>query len=142
MVRWPLLKIIALVLAAAGIGAAQRESPFSSRPATLRVKVTVDDDSAKAAHVTVDLMDALNSGSAMDSKLTDNDGNVVFQTITGSHRIRITGPNIQTYEAELEIARNESLHMERIRVHAAPGSQPALPQPAFLKSSVPAVRLN
>src|SRR5262249_16014414 len=92
--------------------------------------------------VTVDLMDALNSGSAMDSKLTDNDGNVVFQTNTGSHRIRITGPNIQTYEAELEIARNESTHMERIRVHAAPGSQPGLPQPAFLNSSVPAVRLN
>src|SRR5262249_10736281 len=27
-------------------------------------------------------------------------------------------------------------------VHAAPGSQPALPQSAFIKSSVPAVRLN
>jgi tetratricopeptide (TPR) repeat protein len=102
----------------------------------------VDGDSTKAAQVTVDLMDALNLGSAMDSKLTDNDGNVVFQTNTGPHRIRITGPNIETYDGELEIARNETSHMERIRVRAAPGSQPAVSQSSFAKSSVPAVRLN
>jgi len=32
------------------------------------------------------------------------------------HRVRITGPNIQTYEGEFEVSRNETSHVERIRV--------------------------
>jgi Flp pilus assembly protein TadD len=102
--------------------------------------VTIDDDSNKAANVTVELMDAVGLGSAMNSKLTDNDGGVVFQTTTGTHRIRITGPNIQTYEGDLEIARSETMHMERIRVHPAPGGQPR--DASSSGTLMPAVRLR
>jgi predicted Zn-dependent protease len=83
---------------------------------TLRLLISIDGDAEKAGHATVELMDAVGSGNALDSKLTDNDGIVIFQTFPGLHRIRITGPNIKPYEGDLEIARNETSHVERIRV--------------------------
>jgi len=85
----------------------------------LRLIITVDGDADKAAYATVELMDAVGTSSAMDRKLTDNDGRVAFQALTGLHRIRITGPNIKPYEGDLEIARNEASHLERIRVRHA-----------------------
>jgi tetratricopeptide (TPR) repeat protein len=92
---------------------------LSSQPVVLRLFVTVDGDVEKAANVTVDLMDALGSGGAMNRKLTDDAGAVIFRTLSGVHRVRITGPNIKPYEGELEIARNETSHVERIRVRRA-----------------------
>jgi tetratricopeptide (TPR) repeat protein len=116
---------------------AQRESPFTTRPTTLRVLVTIDSDSDKAANVTVELMDAVGLGSAMDSKTTDNDGSVIFRTSTGVHRIRITGMTIQPYEGDLEISRNETSHTERIRVRGArTGQQKGAPSSESLVSAV------
>jgi tetratricopeptide (TPR) repeat protein len=105
-----------LNLAIACVCIAQRQSPLSAQPVVLRLFVTVDGDAEKAANVTVDLMDALGSGGAMDRKLADDAGAVIFRTLSGVHRVRITGPNIQTYEGEFEISRNETSHLERIRV--------------------------
>ncbi len=128
------------VLAVASLCAAQRESPFTTRSTTLRVLVTIDSDSDKAANVTVELMDSVGLGSAMDSKTTDNDGSVIFRTTTGVHRIRITGTNIQPYEGDLEIERNETTHSERIRVLGArSGQQKGAPASDAL---VPAVRMR
>jgi tetratricopeptide (TPR) repeat protein len=106
----------------------------------LRLFVTIDSDSDKAGNVTVELMDAVGFSSAMDRKLTDNDGTATFQTASGVHRIRITGPNIQTYEGELEITRNETSHIERIRVHGAQGGRQA--SESLPGGVVPAVRLR
>jgi len=89
---------------------------MSAQPVVLRLFVTVDGDAEKVPNLTVDLMDALGSGGPTDRKLTDNAGAAMFRTLSGVHRIRITGPGIQTYDGEFEISRNETSHVERIRV--------------------------
>ncbi len=113
---WRVLHGLLVSLAVASVCLAQRQSPLSAQPVVLRLFVTVDGDVEKATNVTVDLMDALGSGGAMDRKLADDAGAVTFRTLSGVHRVRITGPNIQTYEGEFEISRNETSHVERIRV--------------------------
>ncbi|HEY1422025.1 MAG TPA: tetratricopeptide repeat protein [Candidatus Acidoferrum sp.] len=108
----------------------------------LRVLVTVDGDSEKATFATVELMDAVGSSNEMNRKLTDNDGRVTFQTVSGVHRVRITAPTIETYEGELQIERNETSHLERIRVRhaAAAGDSRNSEQPPG--GLVASVRLN
>ena len=119
MLRWRPLLTAVVLLAGAMVCRAQRERPDPLKLVALRLMVSIDGDMEKAANVTVELMDAVGSGSALDTKLTDNDGRVAFQALTGLHRIRITGPNIKPYEGDLEIARNEASHLERIRVRHA-----------------------
>ena len=143
MSMWRKLTQSALVLLAlAGVCSAQSERGRWDAPriVPLHLIVTIDGDMEKAANVTVELMDAVGSSSAMDRKLTANDGRVIFQALSGVHRIRITGPNIEPYEGDLEIARNETLHMERIRVRPAGSEQQA--SGARPRGLVPAVRLN
>src|SRR5262249_46424334 len=90
-------------------------------------------------HATVELMDAVGYGSAMDRKDTDQEGKVEFRTLTGLHRFIITSPSTRRYEGELEIQPNESFHMEVVRVQrdAAAVSIGSTP-----KELVPAVRLK
>lgn len=111
-----LLQCLLVMLATAVVCSAQIDRRQAVTRVTLRLLISVDGDMEKAANVTVELMDAVGSGNALDSKLTDNDGAVMFQTFPGLHRIRITGFNIKPYEGDLEIARNETSHVERIRV--------------------------
>jgi tetratricopeptide (TPR) repeat protein len=111
-----LLQCLLVMLATAVVCSAQIDRRQAVTRVTLRLLISIDGDAEKAGHATVELMDAVGSGNALDSKLTDNDGIVIFQTFPGLHRIRITGPNIKPYEGDLEIARNETSHVERIRV--------------------------
>jgi tetratricopeptide (TPR) repeat protein len=85
-------------------------------------------------------MDAVGSGSALSRTLTDNDGRANFLTLSGLHRIRISGPNIQVYEGELELVRNETSHVERIRVRQEARGQPT--SESSRGGLVAAVRLN
>ena len=122
----------------------QRQAPT---PVTLRLFITIDGDVEKAGYATVELMDAVGSSSAMTNKITDNNGTVIFQTFPGLHRIRITGPNIKPYEGDLEIARNETSHVERIRVRRAePGGRTNETLPAgtvaALRLTIPAAALK
>ena len=110
---------LAVMLTMAGVCCAQMQRLESPKLVPLRLIITIDGDAEKAAYATVELMDAVGASSAIDRKLTDNDGRVAFQALTGLHRIRITGPNIKPYEGDLEIARNEASHLERIRVRHA-----------------------
>src|SRR5215475_3064 len=131
-------------LLAVSIGAvvcdAQRQTgALTPTPVTLRLTITIDGDVERAELVTVELMDAVGGSNEMSRKLTDSDGRVTFQTLSGMHRIRISGPNIQTYDGELEITRNEVSHLERIRVHRAASGQQAGSAPG---GSAPASRLN
>src|SRR5437879_13000104 len=80
----------------------QRDRWDAPRIVPLHLIVTIDGDMEKASNVTVELMDAVGSSSAMDRKLTDNDGVVIFQALSGLHRIRITGPYPDPYEGVLE----------------------------------------
>lgn len=136
---WPLLKTSLVVLAAIEVCNCQRQV-LGAKPVALRLIITIESDTTKAANVTVELMDALGLSSAMDRKVTDNDGGVTFRTLTGVHRIRITGPNVQTYEGEIEIAFNETTHVERIRLRSATTDHPVVGAPSG--AIMPAVRLN
>src|SRR5229473_2793503 len=137
---WRSPQSVVLILAIAGVCSAQRESPLATRPVVLRLFVPIYSYSDKAANATIELMDAVGFSSAMDRKLTDNDGTATFQTASGVHRIRITGPNIQPYEGELEITRSETSHVERIRVHRTQGGREA--SESLPGGVVPAVRLR
>src|SRR6266404_6519334 len=117
---WRPLQSVIVMLAVAGVCAAQGQRMETPKLVPLRLIITVEGEAEKAGYVTVELMDAVGSSSATDRKLTDNDGRVSFQAVaTGLHRIRITGPDIRPYEGEFEIARNEASHVERIRVRHA-----------------------
>src|SRR6266704_3369013 len=84
------------------------------RPVTLRCIVTIDGDADRARNVTVELSGEMDSGSAR--AITNQDGEAIFQTMSGAYRIRVSGPGIHQYEGEVEMAPIESTHMERIRV--------------------------
>jgi len=134
----------AVILTAVGaeVCNAQRQQTPMNFPTSvaLRLIVTIDGDAEKAELVTVELMDAVGGSNEMSRKLADNDGRVTFQTLSGVHRIRITGPNIEAYEGELEIARNEISHLERIRVRRK--VKASTNGAASAEGSVAAVRLN
>jgi tetratricopeptide (TPR) repeat protein len=136
---WPVSKSALTVVALVAVCAGQRPS-IAPVPVTLRLFVTVDSETEKAANVTVELMDAVGGSSAMDSKLTDNAGTVIFRTLSGTHRVRITGPDMEEYEGDLEIAPNEPVHMERIRIHRVQSTRPAGESPPGVL--VPAIRMH
>ncbi len=97
---------------------------------TLRIQVT-DDRQHGIPNVNVVVMDAVGGASAAAGKLTDSDGRVEFRTVTGGHRVRIYGSEIEEYEGEFGIAPNEAMHVETIRVRLKPaaGTQPAPGEP-------------
>jgi tetratricopeptide (TPR) repeat protein len=138
------LVMVVACATAASVCNAQRQ-PATSSPTSipLRLIITVDGDAEKAAFATVELMDSVGSSDMLNRKVTDNDGRVTFQTYPGVHRIRITGSSIQPYDGELEIARNETSHLERIRVRHVEGllqtneSPPGAPV-AVVRLNVPA----
>ncbi len=126
MFSWRLLKTAAILLGlGCGCVAQVGQRPNAPTVVSLRMMVTVDGDVEKASNVTVELMDAFGSSGALDSKETDNSGNVTFRTLDGLHRIRITGPQIQTYEGEVRILPNETSHVERVRVNRVKGPHPS-----------------
>jgi tetratricopeptide (TPR) repeat protein len=84
-------------------------------------------------------MDAVGGSSAMDKQLTDQDGRVEFNTISGAHRIRITGDDFHPYEGEFEIAPTESYHIENFAVRPKSDGKAASTDG---KNSVPAIRLR
>jgi len=93
------------------------------RPVRLRVEVRYADNQETVRDATVDLQDAVGGSSAMDKKPTDQDGRVEFNTLTGSHRVRISGDGFYPYEGEFEIAPVETSHVEYFRVRRKPGAQ-------------------
>jgi tetratricopeptide (TPR) repeat protein len=120
MLMWRLPQTVLVLLAVAGVcGAQQIDQLGAPKLVTLRLIVSIEGDLEKAANVTVELMDAVGFGGAMDRKLSDNDGTVIFRTLDGLHRYRITGPDIEPYEGDLEIVRGEIFHMERVHVRRA-----------------------
>jgi tetratricopeptide (TPR) repeat protein len=142
VLRLPQIVIVMVACAAAASVCSAQRQPGTSAPTLipLRLIITVDGDAEKAAFATVELMDSVGSSDMLNRKVTDNDGRVTFQTYAGEHRIRITGPNIKEYDGDLEITRNETSHLERIRVRRVEGRpQTSETPPGGL---VAAVRLN
>ena len=100
----------------------------------MRCIVTIDGDAERARNVTVELSGEMDSGSAR--AITNQDGEAIFQTMSGAYRVRVSGPGIHPYEGEVEMAPIESTHLERIRVQSDPKSGPNPGAP------IAAVRLN
>jgi len=109
------------------------------RPARLRVVVTYQGGPTKVQNATVELMDAVGGSSALDKQLTDQNGRVEFNTITGGHRIRITGDDIHPYEGDFEIVPTETYHIENIGVRRKPEGKTT---GADAMNTVPAIRLK
>ena len=138
MVRTRFLLVVALfVLAACGTCLAQGLN--RPRPVRLRVIVSYQGGQTKVNHATVELMDAVGSSSALDKQITDQDGRVEFNTITGAHRIRITGDDIHPYEGDFEIVPTETYHIENIGVRRKPEGEATS---AEAMNTVPAIRLK
>jgi tetratricopeptide (TPR) repeat protein len=107
---------------------------------SLRFVITIETEMVRAKHVSVELMDAMGSGAALNRRETDDNGTVEFQTLSGVHQVRITGPGIQPYEGEVDVTPAEMTHMERIRVRRAATSDTTAP--SGVAAPVPAVRLH
>lgn len=112
-----------------------------ARPQRCRVRIVVTtDQQERIKDVNVELMDALGFSSATSTKITDSDGQVDFDTWTGLHRVRVYGIEIHEYSGEFDIERNESNHLERIRVRLKPGlaARPAPGKPiAAIRLKIP-----
>ncbi len=109
-------------------------------PQPTRLRINVSDGSSPVRDATVELQDAVGGGSPSTQKMTDQDGRVEFNTITGTHCIRITAADIEPYErCELEIAPSESYHVEEIRVKRNTAAKAVSPEATGF---VPAIRLR
>ena len=108
------------------------------RPVRLRITVTYDGQT-RVRDATVELQDGLGFGTAMNQKVTDQDGRVEFNTTTGVHRLRISGADFYPFEGELEITPVEDFHAETFQVKRKTDAE-ATPQPE--QSVVPAIRLK
>lgn len=126
------------VLAACSTCLPQQQRLSAPRRARLRVTVTYDGQ-VRARDATVELQDAVGFSTAMDQKVTDQDGRVEFNTTTGAHRIRISGADFYTLESELEIAPVEDLHDETFRVKRKTGVETTTQDE---QNGIPAVRLK
>src|SRR3989442_335330 len=96
MVRTRFLLVVALFVLAA-CGTCLPQGLNRPHPVRLLVIVSYQGGQAKASYATVELMDAVGGSSALDKQLTDQNGRVEVNTITGAHRIRITGDDILAY---------------------------------------------
>jgi hypothetical protein len=131
---------ILIMLLVPVIGQAQFQRPT---PVNLHFTITVNDNTTKAQHLTLEFMDAVGSSGAFDRRDTGNDGIVVFNTYSGLHRFRISGPGIQTYEGEVELSQNERVHHERVIVRSIPDGTAVVSETAAAGSGpVPAIRLK
>ena len=115
-----------------------RQRLSTPRPARLRVTVTYDGQSVVKG-ATVELQDGAGFSSAMNQKVTDQDGRAEFNTVTGMHRIRISGTDFYSFEGELEITPVEDFHVENFRVKRKTGDEATTSEE---QGAVPAVRLK
>jgi hypothetical protein len=131
------LALVVFACAACGTGFTQLTNQL--RPVTLRLVVTYEDRLTKVRDATVELMDSVGNSSALNRKFTDQDGRVEFNTLTGYHRIRISGPEMYPYEGDFEIMPSENFHIESIRVRRRLDAQAPVVEG---KNSVPMIRLK
>src|ERR1700687_3057695 len=111
-----MLRTISLVLLVVTARPVLSQLRLQGTPCKVRI-VAVDRNTHRGIeNVTVVLMDAVGSSSALSERNTDSAGQAEFQSFTGTHRVRIYGPQIQEYSGEFEISQSESFHLERIVV--------------------------
>src|SRR5882672_419396 len=70
-------------------------------PCKVRIVVVDRTTNRGIQDVTVQLMDAVGSSSAQSERNTDSAGQAEFQSWTGTHRVRIYGPQVHEYNGDL-----------------------------------------
>src|SRR5258708_20255434 len=85
-------------------------------PCNVRIVVGDRTTNRGIQDVTVQVMDAVGSSSAESERNTDSAGQAEFQSWTGTHRVRIYGPQVHEYNGDFDISQSESFHIERIYV--------------------------
>ena len=126
-----------LILMSSSVSGAQF-SRGDPKPVELVVRVFYEGEQhAAGARLNVQLMDGF--GSLEGEKLTNEEGVVQFPTVSGIHRLRVTGPEIVEYNGKVEIETVEMRRVEIVRVR--PKSAAGLAAPAA-GGTIPAVRLN
>ncbi len=140
--RIPLLRecilLPLIVLAATSAAEAQFGRGGTPREVELVVRVFYEGGQHPAgAWLTVQLMDGF--GSIEAEKLTNQEGIVQFQTLTGVHRLRVSGPEIVEYNGRLELEDVETRRMEIVRVRPKPDAAPVGPPG---EGTIPAIRLK
>ena len=127
-----------IVFAATSVAEAQFGRGGTPRQVELVVRVFYEGGQRPAgAWLTVQLMDGF--GSIEAEKLTNQEGMAQFQTVTGIHRLRVTGPGIVEYNSRLEIEDVETRRMEIVRVRPKPDAAPMGPPG---EGTIPVVRLK
>ena len=89
--------------------------------------------------INIELQDGF--GSSEGVLRTDGNGNAQMQSTTGSHRLRIYGPDIQEYSNNFDVEQSESRHTENIIVRSKPGASIA-PSSGSNSGMVSAARLK
>lgn len=106
--------LLLMVLAATSLAGAQF-SRGGPKPVELVVRVFYEGEQHSAgARLTVQLMDGF--GSLEGERITNEEGRVQFQTVSGIHRLRIVGPEIVEYNGNLEIETVEVRRVENVQV--------------------------
>jgi len=135
-------RLLLAVFVVAACGTVLGQLIAKPRPARLRIIVSYADGQEKVRDAMVELMDAVGGSSAMDKQLTDQNGQVEFNTITGSHRVRITASYIHDVEGEFDITPSENYHVENFRVRRKTVAEGATATKSTERGTVPAIRLN
>jgi tetratricopeptide (TPR) repeat protein len=107
----------------------------------MRAVVTYAGGQEPVRNATVELMDSVGGGAVTDNRLTDHDGRVEFNTVTGSHRVRITADDCYPYEGEFQIGGSETFHIENFSLRRKPGSG-AVTAETEGTNTVPLIRLK
>jgi tetratricopeptide (TPR) repeat protein len=90
-------------------------------PVDIVINVFLDRMSIRAPQgISVELQSGMGSNEA--ELKTDGNGTVQVHSMSGTHRLRIFGPEIQEYQASFDIERIEVRHIENVVVRSKPGA--------------------
>jgi tetratricopeptide (TPR) repeat protein len=91
------------------------------RPVDLVVNIFIDRMPNRApVGIRVELQNGFGSNEA--EMRTDGNGTAQCHTLTGTHRLRIFGPEIQEYQSSFDIELTEVRHTENVIVRSKPGA--------------------
>jgi tetratricopeptide (TPR) repeat protein len=111
----------ALSLFASTRGYAQQGKLDATRPADLFLHVFIDQLNNPAPAGIIILVQS-GAGDVEAQLKTDGSGAAQCHTQTGMHRLHISGPDVQDYDASFDIELSEFRHTENIIVKSKPGS--------------------
>jgi tetratricopeptide (TPR) repeat protein len=93
----------------------------SPRPVDVVINVFIDRMPNRAPQgISIQLQNGMGSNEA--ELKTDGNGTAQCHSLTGTHRLRIFGPDVQEYQENFDIELTEVRHIENVVVRSKPGS--------------------